>query len=252
MVKVSVIVPVYNAEKYLRKCLDTLVNQTLADIEIVLVNDGSTDNSKSILEEYQNNYPNKVNFSSDYILNPKKSMFDDTNVFKFVDSNTIQNAVFGSKKYLEMLFYMRQNMDNKSNLKSIFRSYVNLNTKLNYNISENSLKLLNKLMLDKKFYIEGKNLLVIDSITNERISFNYLSSGEKKIIDIINALEQTDENTIILFDEPDLSLSIYWQEELIKLIENNFKSFKLIIATQSPYLVDKNHINNMIPIYYED
>ena len=52
MVKVSVIVPVYNAEKYLHKCLDSLVNQTLNDIEIVLVNDGSTDNSGEILKEY--------------------------------------------------------------------------------------------------------------------------------------------------------------------------------------------------------
>lgn len=51
-IKVSVIVPVYNCEKYLKKCLDSLVNQTLKDIEIICVNDGSTDNSGRILEEY--------------------------------------------------------------------------------------------------------------------------------------------------------------------------------------------------------
>lgn len=49
---VSVLVPVYNVEKYLRQCLDSLVGQTLADIEIVCVNDGSTDGSPAILEEY--------------------------------------------------------------------------------------------------------------------------------------------------------------------------------------------------------
>ena len=52
MVKVSLIVPVFNTEKYLRKCLDSLVSQTLRDIEIVCINDGSTDSSPMILAEY--------------------------------------------------------------------------------------------------------------------------------------------------------------------------------------------------------
>ena len=52
MIKVSIIVPVYNMEKYLRECLDSLVNQTLKDIEIICINDGSKDNSLEILNEY--------------------------------------------------------------------------------------------------------------------------------------------------------------------------------------------------------
>lgn len=52
MVKVSVIVPVYNAEKYLAECLDCLINQTLSDIEIICINDGSSDKSIDILESY--------------------------------------------------------------------------------------------------------------------------------------------------------------------------------------------------------
>ena len=52
--KISVIVPVYNVEKYLKKCLDTIISQTFADIEIICVNDGSTDSSREILEEYKN------------------------------------------------------------------------------------------------------------------------------------------------------------------------------------------------------
>lgn len=58
MVKVSVIVPVYNVELYLRKCLDSLVNQTLKDIEIILVNDGTKDNSADIMQEYAQKYSN--------------------------------------------------------------------------------------------------------------------------------------------------------------------------------------------------
>lgn len=54
MAKVSIIVPVYNVEKYLRKCLNSLINQTLKEIEIICINDGSTDKSLEILEEYKN------------------------------------------------------------------------------------------------------------------------------------------------------------------------------------------------------
>lgn len=50
--KISVIIPCYNVEKYLRECLDSVVNQTLKDIEIICVNDGSTDGTQKILEEY--------------------------------------------------------------------------------------------------------------------------------------------------------------------------------------------------------
>ena len=50
--KISIIVPVYNVEKYLPQCLDSLVNQTFTDIEIICVNDGSTDGSLKILEKY--------------------------------------------------------------------------------------------------------------------------------------------------------------------------------------------------------
>ena len=52
MAKVSVIIPVYNVEKYLHQCLDSIVNQTLKDIEIICVNDSSTDGSLDILNEY--------------------------------------------------------------------------------------------------------------------------------------------------------------------------------------------------------
>ena len=55
MPKVSVIIPVYNTEKYLRECLDSVVNQTLEDIEIICINDGSTDSSLEILKEYAKN-----------------------------------------------------------------------------------------------------------------------------------------------------------------------------------------------------
>ncbi len=58
MPKVSIIIPVYNAELYLRRCLDSVCNQTLKDIEIIVVDDASTDDSWEIIQEYSKKYSN--------------------------------------------------------------------------------------------------------------------------------------------------------------------------------------------------
>lgn len=60
MIKVSVIVPIYNVEKQLAKCLDSLLNQTLKDIQIILVNDGSEDSSAEIAKKYVVKDPDRV------------------------------------------------------------------------------------------------------------------------------------------------------------------------------------------------
>lgn len=52
-IKVTIIVPIYNTEKYLERCIRSLINQSLEDLEIILINDGSTDNSKDIIRKYE-------------------------------------------------------------------------------------------------------------------------------------------------------------------------------------------------------
>lgn len=60
MQDVSIIVPIYNVEKYLNRCIESLLNQTLENIQIILVNDGSTDNSGKIAKEYAKKNPDKI------------------------------------------------------------------------------------------------------------------------------------------------------------------------------------------------
>ena len=62
MTKFSIIIPVYNVENYLKRCLDSVLNQTCQDFEIILINDGSTDNSKKICNDYQKKYKDKIKF----------------------------------------------------------------------------------------------------------------------------------------------------------------------------------------------
>ena len=51
-IKVSIVVPVYNVEKYIRKCVDSMLNQTMKEIEIILVDDGTKDSSGMICDDY--------------------------------------------------------------------------------------------------------------------------------------------------------------------------------------------------------
>lgn len=62
MCKISVIVPVYNTEKYINKCLDSLVNQTMKNIEIIVVNDGSKDRSEEVIKQYVDKYPQMIKY----------------------------------------------------------------------------------------------------------------------------------------------------------------------------------------------
>lgn len=59
-IAVSVIIPVYNADRYIEKCIESVVNQTFQDFEGIIINDGSTDNSRSIVEEYAESFPGKL------------------------------------------------------------------------------------------------------------------------------------------------------------------------------------------------
>ena len=60
MVKISVIIPVYNTEKFIRDCLESILSQTLKEIEIICIDDGSTDQSYAILEEYSARHKNII------------------------------------------------------------------------------------------------------------------------------------------------------------------------------------------------
>ncbi len=72
MINVSVIVPIYNVERYLPQCLDSLCAQTLKSLEIICINDGSTDASGAILDEYSKNNPNII------VINKKNSGYGDS------------------------------------------------------------------------------------------------------------------------------------------------------------------------------
>ena len=97
MVKVSVLIPVYNASSFLRESISSILNQTFTDFELILLNDASTDNSREIIKEFKDPriryYENKQNLGisiSDYIR--EKKIEKATHLLRYSDKSIIDIA----------------------------------------------------------------------------------------------------------------------------------------------------------------
>ncbi|MDO4763454.1 MAG: glycosyltransferase family 2 protein [Flavobacteriaceae bacterium] len=143
MKKVSIIVPVYNVENYLAKCLDSLVNQTLQDIEILVINDGSRDNSQSIIEEFQAKFPLKIrafqkengglsdarNFGLDRACGEFIGFVDSDD---YVSETMFEEMYALAKKYrAEMVICNLQKVDEKGNITQKLTQIPNMPEKIN-------------------------------------------------------------------------------------------------------------------------
>lgn len=126
MKKVTIIIPVYNSEKYIGRCLDSIINQSFKDIDILVINDGSKDKSKEIVEEYQSKYSNiklinqdnmgvaKTRNKAIKLVNTKYIMFMDND--DYIDDDYIEtyiNKIEETKSDIVMGGYKRVNIDKK-------------------------------------------------------------------------------------------------------------------------------------------
>lgn len=137
MIKVSVIVPVYNTSKYLEKCIDSLINQTLKEIEIIVINDGSTDTSDTIMQKYLSNKKIKYfkrtnhgigetrNFGIEKASGEYLTFVDSDD---YVDTNTYLDAYnYVKKNNLDLLIWnYYQVYEDKNNIQKIDIPYDNI------------------------------------------------------------------------------------------------------------------------------
>lgn len=143
MAKVSIIVPVYNVENYLEKCLLSLVYQTLKETEIIIVNDGSTDNSQKIIDDFSSKFPNKIK-----AFGKENGGLSDARNFGltkatgefigFVDSDDyVSKTMFeemyhlATKHNAEMVICNLQKVDEKGNITQKLTQIPNLPEKIN-------------------------------------------------------------------------------------------------------------------------
>lgn len=198
--KISVIIPVYNVEKYLSQCLDSITNQTFKDFECICVNDGSTDNSLKILEEYvkkDNRFKviNQVNSGNSQARNTGINN-SNSEYIVFIDSDD-----FVSSDYLEKLLNIaiKENSDivycrhklyydlddryesgpNRDKLNKLFSKYnlAKNNNKIKYvlDIVDSSRSICMKIY--KSNVIKNNNLLLFTNIHAEGdYSFNILAN----------------------------------------------------------------------------
>ena len=226
---ISIIIPVYNAEKYLVKCLDSVVNQTYRSLEIILVDDGSTDKSPEICEEYAEN-------DSRIVVIHKRNNNDASarnvglDIFKgeyvaFVDSDD-----YTEPDYIEYLYNLLK--DNKVDISCC--SYTEIDEYGNYK----------KIKKDENQIIYGNKNCIKDIINHENITYTVWGKlfprkllGEVKfkgiccqeVMLMLNILSKC--NTIYLGREP--------------------KYFYLIRRDSISRAIDFNKLEHRIKIHYE-
>lgn len=170
-VKVSIIIPVFNVDKYLEQCLNSIVNQTLKDIEIIIINDGSTDSSGEIIHKYKNKYSNiKVIEQKNAGLSAARNvgikeakgnymMFIDSD--DFIDLNMVEILYTKAEKYncpliiCDLLLYWNDNKNKKYNK-------LKQNEHKKYKRDE-----LYKILLSRKLNCQVMNKLYRRDIWNE-------------------------------------------------------------------------------------
>lgn len=187
MIKISIIIPCYNVEKYIKECLDSILMQELKEFEIICINDGSTDNTLEILNSYKEKYSNiKIINQSNKGLSTARNVgmkYAEGKYIYFVDADDflsndkalslIYNEV--EKNKLDVLFFSFENFTDDEEMKKKFKKHF-LNKKRNEVLDE---VLTGKEMLD--YFINTNQYYV--TVWIQLVRKEFLLSNEIKFCD---------------------------------------------------------------------
>ena len=154
MTKVSVIVPVYNVEGYLEKCLESLVRQSLKDIEIIVVNDGATDNSLKIAKKYEEKYSNILK-----VYSKRNGGLSDARNFGLIYATGEYIAFLDSDDLLALhcIESCMQIVEREKDIDLVWHDF--------YSIDENGKKIGENIQFRDKHIISDSNYIFVDYST---------------------------------------------------------------------------------------
>jgi glycosyltransferase involved in cell wall biosynthesis len=241
MPEVSVIIPIYNSEKYLHECLDSVINQTYKDIEIILVDDGSTDKSGSICDEYSrkdkrikvfhtlNNGPSHArnigidNATGEYIVFQDSDDYIELNMIEDMIYEAYKNdsdlVISGHKIFFEekskkpiIVCFDKTIYKNRKDFLNVFRKYFQ------------TMSIWGRLY--KSYIIKRNNISFIRNVSfGEDLIFNSIYYGKINKVSVLEKIHYAYrflENSLVHKYREDIVTSIYsFYNEIKKLLINN-------------------------------
>lgn len=250
-IKISVIIPAYNTEKYLRECLESVIAQTLKEIEIICVNDGSSDNSLQILEQYaqvdqrilvlskENGGVSSARNCGMEKAKGKYLMFLDSDdwyteteslqvLYEYAEKEQLDELFFGTKVFFENEEIKKNNLffENYYTRKDIYNGVIGKGQDLFVDFQKNrNFKPNVCLQIFKREFLEKNNLRFREKILHEDEVFSLQCitlAGRVSYLDLSYYGRRVRENSIMTNQNKDKSIYSHFRviKELIAFIEN--------------------------------
>ena len=234
-VKISVIIPIYNSEKYLSECLESIINQTFKDIEIICINDGSKDKSEQIIKQYSETDKRIILLSQKNEgagpARDKGIKISKGEYLSFIDSDdffhfrTLEIAYNNIKKFnSDVLRFQYFQFKNKKKLK--------INEKIeSYNIKNFSMSM-------GWCCVVWNRIWKASIIKKNKISFGKLKSGQDNVF---NAKIFPFLKNIILLD-----VKLAYHRKVYKSLSSNYKNKSMYLYKSIPEIINTWKMNNII------
>lgn len=250
MYKLTVIVAAYNVEKYIEKCLASLVNQTYKNLKILVVNDGSTDNTKQIIEKYEKEYENLK------LLNKENGGLSSARNFGLKNTKTKYVTFVDGDDYLELNTYeliMKKIEEEKTdlgifNFKKVYSQKI-INSKLDEKIyNKNFLKYLFSKSTEADIVVWNK-IFKTDIILKNQIYFENRAYFEDTgfIFRYLYFVKKVSLVELPLYNyiQRENSITKKFNPIIINSCENTYKIIKEFYIENNKYEKYRNEIEDM-------